>query len=42
MGVIVSVDVTVKSTRARTRFTDTNVSEAIERNEVGGPFSTAC
>ncbi|MGH7871012.1 MAG: hypothetical protein ACREQO_02205, partial [Candidatus Binatia bacterium] len=33
---------TEKTARARPRYTNTNSSEAIERNEAGGPFSTAC
>ena len=35
-------NVTEKTARARPRYTNTNSSEAIERNEAGGPFSTAC
>ncbi len=37
-------NVTEKTARARSRprYTNTNSSEAIERNEAGGPFSTAC
>ena len=39
MAVIVSVDLTVKFVRARTRYTNTNSSEAIERNERGRRLS---
>ena len=40
--VIVSVKRDREDRRARPRYTNTNSSEAIERNEAGGPFSTAC
>jgi hypothetical protein len=40
--VIVSVKRDREDPRARTRYTNTNSSEAIERNEAYGSFSVAC